>query len=63
MEKIEEKLPNLLKDINDIVGVRVQTDPDFKTRRHFTRLTVKEIKNNVYTTRAIHKNNYQQIKQ
>ena len=42
--KIEERLPNILKDIKDIVDSQSQTDPKFDTRRLFTRLTVKEIR-------------------
>lgn len=41
---IEEKLPNLKQDIKDIVDSQSQTDPNFKTTRIFTRLTVKEVR-------------------
>lgn len=41
---IEAKLPNLIEDIKDIVDSQSQTDPDFKTRRLFTRMTVREVK-------------------
>ena len=41
---IEEKLPNLLRDIKNIVDSQSQTDPNFKTTRIFTRLTVKEVR-------------------
>lgn len=44
-KKIEEKLPNLLRDIKDIVDSQSQNDPNFKTTRIFTRLTVKEVRN------------------
>jgi len=44
-KSIEEKLPNLISDIKDIVDCQSQTDPSFKTTRLFTRLTVKEVKN------------------
>lgn len=49
--KVEEKLPNLLKDIKDIVDSQSQTDPSFKTTRLFTRLTVKEVRNQLVQTR------------
>ena len=41
---IEEKLPNLIVDIQNIVDSQSQTDPNFKTTRIFTRLTVKEVR-------------------
>jgi len=41
---IEEKLPNLIWDIKNIVDSQSQTDPNFKTTRIFTRLTVKEVR-------------------
>lgn len=44
-KKIEEKLPNLLGDIKNIVDSQSQTDPNFKTTRIFTRMTVKEVRN------------------
>ena len=43
-KKVEEKLPNLLEDIKDIVDCQSQTDPNFKTTRLFTRLTVKKVR-------------------
>lgn len=43
-KKAEEQLPNLLSDIKAIVDSQSQTDPDFKTPRLFTRLTVVEIR-------------------
>jgi hypothetical protein len=43
-KKIEERLPKLMDDIKDIVDSQSQTDPNFKTTRLFTRLTVKEIR-------------------
>lgn len=43
-KKAEGKLHNLLDDLKDIVDSQSQTDPDFKTRRLFTRLTVPEIR-------------------
>ncbi|MEG0517183.1 MAG: ISAzo13 family transposase [Cetobacterium sp.] len=44
-KSIEEKLPNILEDIKNIVDCQSQTDPNFKTTRLFTRLTVKEVRN------------------
>jgi hypothetical protein len=38
-------MPKLIEDIKDIVDSQSQTDPNFKTTRLFTRLTVKEIRN------------------
>jgi hypothetical protein len=44
-KKVEERLSNLLKDIKDIVDFESQTDPSFKSTRLYTRLTVKEVRN------------------
>jgi len=44
-KKIESKLPKLLDDIKEIVDLESQTDPTFHSTRLFTRLTVKEIRN------------------
>lgn len=44
-KNIEEKLPSLIDDIKDIVDSQSQTDPSFKTTRLFTRITVKEVRN------------------
>ena len=41
---IEEKIPNLIRDIKNIADSQSQTDPNFKTTRIFTRLTVKEVR-------------------
>lgn len=43
-KSIEEKLPNITRDIKNIVDSQSQTDPNFKTTRIFTRLTVKEVR-------------------
>lgn len=43
-KKVEERLPNLIQDIKDIVDGQSQTDPSFNTTRLFTRLTVAEIR-------------------
>jgi hypothetical protein len=41
---VEKKLPKLLADLKSIVDPQSQTDPNFKTTRLFTRLTVKVIR-------------------
>lgn len=41
----EKKRPDLLVDIQAIVDAQSQTDPSFKTEKLYTRLTVKEIRN------------------
>jgi len=43
-KKAEDALPNLLTDIRDIVEPQSQTDPTFKTTRLYTRLTAKEVR-------------------
>lgn len=43
-KKVENKLPYLLEDIKSIVDSQSQTDPNFKTTRLFTRLTIREIR-------------------
>ena len=40
----EEHLPNLLEDIRAIVDGQSQTDPQFKTKRLYTRLTAPEVR-------------------
>lgn len=42
--RAEEKLPNLLRDIRDIAKGFSQTDPRFRTRRLYTRLTAEELR-------------------
>jgi len=44
-KRVEERLPNLLDDIKSIVDGEAQTDPTFKTTELFTRLTSKEVRN------------------
>jgi len=44
-KRVEERLPNLLNDIKSIVDSEAQTDPTFKTTELFTRLTSKEVRN------------------
>lgn len=43
-KRIEEKIPNLLKDIQSILDSQSQSDPRFKTERLYTRLSVKELR-------------------
>jgi hypothetical protein len=40
----EERLPNLMADIKNLVDSQSQTDPKFKTTRLYTRLSVAEIR-------------------
>ncbi len=42
--RAEEHLPNLLSDIQDIAKGFSQTDPQFRTRRLYTRLTAEELR-------------------
>lgn len=42
--KAEEHLPTLLEDIKNIVDSQSQTDPSFKTRRLYTRLSAAEVR-------------------
>jgi len=44
-KRVEERLPNLLDDIKSIVDGESQTDPTFKTTELFTRMTSKEVRN------------------
>lgn len=43
-KKAEEKLPNLLIDIQAIVDGQSQTDPTFQTTRLYTRLSAAEVR-------------------
>lgn len=43
-KKAETLLPNLLKDIKEIVDPESQTDPSFNSCRLYTRLTAKEVR-------------------
>jgi len=43
-KKVEEKLPHLLPDIKKLIDGQSQTDPNFKTTRLFTRMTVEEVR-------------------
>jgi hypothetical protein len=43
-KRAEEHLPNLLSDITDIVDSQSQADPQFRTRRLYTRLDAGEVR-------------------
>lgn len=43
-KRAEEHLPNLLADIREIVDSQSQTDPQFKSRRLFTRISAAEVR-------------------
>jgi len=43
-KRTEERLPNLLEDIKSIVDSQCQTDPTFKTRRLYSRLTAAAVR-------------------
>jgi hypothetical protein len=43
-KRSEEHLPNLLADLRAIVDGQSQTDPQFKTKRLYTRLTAVEVR-------------------
>lgn len=43
-KKAEEHLPNLKKDIKEIVDSQSQTDPTFRTKRLYTRLSALEVR-------------------
>ncbi len=42
--RVEEHLPNLLRDITAIVDGQSQADPQFRTNRLYTRLTATEVR-------------------
>ncbi len=43
-KRAEDHLPNLLTDITAVVDSQSQTDPQFRTRRLYTRLTAAEVR-------------------
>jgi hypothetical protein len=43
-KRSEDHLPNLLNDITAIVDNQSQADPQFRTRRLYTRLTAAEVR-------------------
>lgn len=56
-KKAEWHLPNLLKDIKTIVDCNSQTDPSFKTKRLYTRLSARQVREEL-----IRQYNYQEQK-
>jgi hypothetical protein len=42
--RAEERLPNLLADVKDVVTSQSQADPRFRTLRLYTRLTAEEVR-------------------
>ncbi len=50
--RVEERLPNLLSDIKDIVTSQSQADPRFRTLRLYTRLTAEEVRRQLITTKG-----------
>jgi hypothetical protein len=42
--RAEERLPDLLEDLRDLVRAQSQTDPRFRTQRLYTRLTAEEVR-------------------
>ena len=50
--RAEERLPNLLNDIKDIVTSQSQTDPRFRTLRLYTRLTAEEVRRQLIATKG-----------
>lgn len=50
--RAEERLPNLLTDIKDIVTSQSQADPRFRTLRLYTRLTAEEVRRQLIATKG-----------
>jgi hypothetical protein len=50
--RAEERLPNLLADIRDLVVGQSQTDPRFRTQRLYTRLTAEEVRKQLVVQKA-----------
>jgi hypothetical protein len=50
--RAEERLPKLLEDIRAIVDGQSQTDPTFKSNRLYTRLTAKEVRQQLVTQKG-----------
>jgi hypothetical protein len=48
-KRSEEHLPNLLADLQAIVDSQSQADPQFRTNRLYTRLTVAEVRHQLMT--------------
>jgi len=43
-KRAEVHLPHLLRDIQDVVEIQTQTDPTFKSRRLYTRLSAAQVR-------------------
>jgi hypothetical protein len=52
VKRVEERLPNLLHDIKNLVDGESQTDPTFKTTELFTRMTAKEVRRQLMTQKG-----------
>lgn len=57
-KRAEEHLPNLLKDIKNLVDSQSQTDPRFQTTRLYRRISAKEVRHQLmqqkgYTSRQL----------
>ncbi len=50
--RVEERLPELLADIRDLVVGQSQTDPRFRTQRLYTRLTAEEVRKQLVVQKA-----------
>jgi hypothetical protein len=51
-KRSEEHLPNLLNDLKAIVDSQSQADPQFRTRRLYTRLTAAEVRRQLLTQKG-----------
>ena len=51
-KKAEEHLPNLKRDIKEIVDSQSQTDPTFRTQRLYTRLSAAEVRRQLIEQKA-----------
>jgi hypothetical protein len=52
--RAEEKLPDLLDDIRDIAKGFSQTDPQFRNRRLYTKLTAEELRRQLIEQKGYH---------
>jgi hypothetical protein len=50
--RAEDRLPNLLADIKDVVTSQSQADPRFRTLRLYTRLTAEEVRRQLITAKG-----------
>lgn len=51
-KRAEEHLPHLLEDIRALVDSQSQADPQFRTRRLYTRLSAAEVRRQLITTKG-----------